>query len=46
MTLVVMNPFLSFSIDGRREALFRFYQCTLDGKIKFMLTRGEAPVAD
>jgi uncharacterized glyoxalase superfamily protein PhnB len=46
MTLVVVSPFISFSIDRLRKALYRFYKRRLNGKITFMLTWSEWPVAD
>lgn len=39
-----LTPYLSF--DGQCEAAFRFYEKCLDGKIAFMMTFGESPMAD
>jgi PhnB protein len=45
MPLMAINPFITLSCDDRREAAFQFYQRYLNGKITFMLTSGESPVA-
>lgn len=38
-----LNPYLSF--DGRCREAFEFYEKTLSGKISFMQTIGESPMA-
>ena len=38
-----LNPYLAF--DGRCRDAFEFYQKTLGGKISFMQTIGESPMA-
>src|SRR5215471_7162791 len=38
-----LNPYLSF--NGQCEAAFRFYEKCLGGKITFMMTYGESPMA-
>ena len=38
-----LNPYLSF--NGKCEAAFRFYERCLGGKIEFMLTYGDSPMA-
>jgi PhnB protein len=39
-----INPHLNF--NGDCEAAFRFYEKALGGKISFMMTYGESPMAD
>jgi len=39
-----VNPYLSF--NGQCEAAFKFYEQCLGGKIEFLLTYGESPMAD
>jgi PhnB protein len=39
-----LNPILSF--DGECEAAFKFYEQCLGGKITFMLTHADSPMAD
>ena len=39
-----LNPILSF--NGQCEAAFKFYERCLGGKITFMLTHAESPMAD
>lgn len=39
-----MNAYLTF--NGRCEAAFKFYEKCLGGRIAFMLTHGNSPVAD
>jgi PhnB protein len=46
MSLMVMNPCIHLSFDGRCEAAFVFYERCLNGKIAFVLTWGESPMAD
>jgi len=38
-----LNPYLSF--NGQCEAAFRFYETCLGGKITFMMTYGDSPMA-
>lgn len=38
-----LNPYLNF--NGQCEAAFKFYERCLGGKIEFMLTHGESPMA-
>ena len=38
-----MNPYLIF--NGQCEAAFKFYEKALGGKIEFMMTHGESPMA-
>ncbi len=38
-----LNPYLQF--DGRCQAAFKFYERCLGGKIEFVLTNGESPMA-
>jgi hypothetical protein len=46
MTLMVKNPLVSLSFDLRREAVFEGCERCLNGKITFMFTWVESPVAD
>ncbi len=39
-----LNPHLTF--NGQCEAAFRFYEKCLGGKITFMMTYGDSPVAE
>ncbi|MHB8503107.1 MAG: VOC family protein [Candidatus Acidiferrales bacterium] len=38
-----LNPYLVF--NGQCEAAFKFYEKSLGGKIEFMLTHGDSPMA-
>ena len=38
-----LNPYLTF--NGQCEAAFKFYERCFGGKIEFMLTHGESPMA-
>jgi PhnB protein len=38
-----LNPYLTF--NGQCEAAFKFYERCLGGKIEFMLTHGDSPMA-
>ena len=40
-----VNPSFSLTFDGRCEAAFKFYERCLGGKITFMLTWGDSPMA-
>ena len=39
-----LNPYLSF--NGKCEAAFKFYEQCLGGKIVFMMTYGDSPMAE
>ena len=39
-----LNPYLIF--NGNCEAAFKFYEQLLGGKIEFMMTHGESPMAE
>jgi len=39
-----LNPYLTF--NGQCEAAFKFYERCLGGKIEFMLTHGNSPMAE
>ena len=39
-----LNPYLTF--NGQCEAAFKFYERCLGGKIEFVLTHGESPMAN
>lgn len=39
-----LNPYLNF--NGECEAAFRFYEQCLGGKMIFMMTHGESPMAE
>jgi PhnB protein len=41
-----LNPCVSLSFDGQCEAAFKFYERCLNGKITFMLTWGDSPMAN
>jgi PhnB protein len=41
---VQLNPYLTF--NGQCEEAFRFYEKCLDAKISFMMTYGDAPMAE
>jgi len=42
--MMKLNPHLAF--NGQCEAAFKFYEKCLDGKIEFMMTYGESPMAE
>jgi PhnB protein len=42
---MVLDPSISLSFNGRCEAAFKFYERCLGGKITFMLTWGNSPIA-
>jgi PhnB protein len=42
---MTLNPSVNLSFDGRCEAAFRFYERCLGGKVTFMLTWGDSPMA-
>jgi PhnB protein len=45
MSLMTLNPYIQLSFDGRCEAAFKFYERCLNGKIIFLLTWGDSPMA-
>ena len=45
MSVMNLNPRIGLSFDGQCEAAFRFYERCLNGKIAFMLTWGDSPMA-
>ena len=40
-----LNPCINLSFDGQCEAAFRFYERCLNGRITFILTWGDSPMA-
>lgn len=45
MNPMTLNPCIGLSFDGQCEAAFKFYERCLNGKITFMLTYGDSPLA-
>lgn len=45
MSVMNLNPCINLSFDGQCEAAFKFYERCLNGKIFFMLTWGNSPMA-
>jgi len=45
MSFMNMNPSIQLSFDGHCEAAFKLYERCLNGKIAFMLTWGNSPMA-
>ena len=45
MTPMDLNPCINLSFDGQCEAAFKFYERCMNGKITFMLTYGDSPMA-
>jgi len=45
MSLMNLNPCINLSFDGQCEAAFKFYERCLNGKISFMLTWADSPMA-
>jgi len=45
MGIMILNPCIQLTFDGHCEAPFRFYERCLNGKITFMLTWGDSPMA-
>src|SRR3989454_9526501 len=45
MSLMTLNPCINLSFDGQCEAAFKFYERCLNGKITFMRTWGDSPMA-
>ena len=45
MSLMTLNPCINLSFDGQCEAAFKFYERCLNGRIAFMLTWGDSPMA-
>jgi PhnB protein len=42
---MTLNPSISLSFDGHCEAAFKFYERCLGGRIAFLLTWGNSPMA-
>ena len=42
---MALNPCINLSFDGQCEAAFKFYERCFSGKITFMLTWGNSPMA-
>ena len=42
---MTLSPCISLSFNGQCEAAFRFYERCLGGKIEFLLTWGDSPMA-
>jgi len=45
MSLMTLHPCVNLSFNGQCEAAFRYYERCLNGKITFMLTWGDSPMA-
>jgi len=45
MGLLTLSPCINLSFNGQCEAAFRFYERCFNGKITFMLTYGDSPMA-
>ena len=45
MSLMTLDPSVNLSFNGQCEAAFRYYERCLNGKISFMLTWGDSPMA-
>src|SRR5437762_4335575 len=45
MNLMTLSLCINLSFDGQCEAAFKFYERCLNGKITFMLTWGDSPMA-
>src|SRR5258707_6908203 len=45
MSMMNLNPCINLSFDGQCEAAFKFYERCLNGKITFMLTWADSPMA-
>lgn len=46
MSLMTLEPCISLPFDGQCEAACKFYERCLNGKITFILTWGDLPVAE
>jgi|SRR6185295_8629506 len=46
MTSMNLKPAINLSFDGQCEAAFKFYERCFDGKITYMLTWGDSPMAN
>jgi len=46
MSAMDLNPSINLSFDGQCEAAFKFYERCLNGKITFLLTWGDSPMAN
>src|SRR5947207_11222127 len=42
---MTLNPCINLSFDGQCEAAFKLYERCLNGKISFMLTWADSPMA-
>ena len=45
MNLMTLNPCISLAFDGQCEAAFKLYERCFNGKITYMLTWGDSPMA-
>lgn len=45
MSLMTLHPCINLSFNGQCEAAFRHYERCLNGKITFLLTWGDSPMA-
>src|SRR5205809_5873023 len=45
MSVMTLSLCINLSFDGQCEAAFKFYERCLNGKITFMLTWGDSPMA-
>src|ERR1051325_10066660 len=45
MNVMTLEPCINLCFDGQCEAAFKFYERCLNGKITFMLTWGDSPMA-
>ena len=45
MSPMTLNPCINLSFDGQCEAAFKLYERCLNGRITYMLTWGESPMA-
>jgi PhnB protein len=45
MSVMTLNPCINLSFDGQCEAAFKFYERCFSGKISFMMTWGDSPMA-
>src|SRR5205809_6595947 len=45
MSVMTLNPCINLSFDGQCEAAFKLYERCLNGKIWFMLTWADSPMA-
>jgi PhnB protein len=45
MSLMTLDPCINLWFNGQCEAAFKFYERCMNGKISFMLTWGDSPMA-